>query len=119
MVLADGLGPTPLNSVFDGPRDVTKEVVAFLEVVMQASDFTFGGRDEVEDPLSEALEEAGLGEVTGGGTGMGICNIDIEVTDLDAGLALVRRILSSLGVAKSTVINQYEPAKIQHSVYES
>ena len=81
----------------------------FLEVVLQAADFTFGGRDEAEDPLDEALQAAGIGEVTGGGTGMGISNIDIEVTDLTAGLAIIRSVLRGLGVARSTVIVRHKP----------
>jgi len=43
----------------------------FLEIVSQNSDFTFTGRDEVEDPLNGALAEAGAGEVAGGGGGLG------------------------------------------------
>jgi hypothetical protein len=94
------------------------EPTTFLEIVLQSDDFTFGGRDELEDPLDEALRAAELGEVTGGGTGMGISNIDVEVTDLSAGLALIRGVLRGLGVARSTVINQYEPQKVKHPVYE-
>jgi hypothetical protein len=89
----------------------------FLEIVFMADDFVHGGRDEVEDPLQEALEASGLGEVTGGGSGMGKANIDIEVTDLDDGLSLVRSVLQGLGVAQSTVINQYEPVRSAHRVY--
>jgi len=89
-----------------------------LEIVLQSTDFNLGGRDEIEDPLDDALKAAGLGEVTGGGTGMGISNVDVEVTDAEAGLALVRQVLRALGVAKSTIINQYEPIKIEHPVYE-
>lgn len=35
---------------------------------------------------------------------MGMSNIDVEVVDLDRGLALVRKVLWELGVAGSTVI---------------
>jgi hypothetical protein len=38
------------------------------------------------------------------GGGMGKSNIDVEVSDLQAGLALVRRVLGGLKVAASTVI---------------
>jgi hypothetical protein len=93
------------------------EATVFLEIVLSSDDFTFGGRDEIEDPLNEALQAAALGEVTGGGTGMGRSNIDVEVRDLEAGLALIRSILSHLGVARSTVINQYEPIRARHGVY--
>ena len=89
----------------------------FLEVVLLVEDFAHGGRDEIEDLLQEALEASAMGEVTGGGSGMGATNIDIEVEDLSSGLALVRRVLKELGVARSTIINQYEPERVVHQVY--
>ena len=76
------------------------------------------GRDEIEDPLHEALVSAGVGEVTGGGTGSGCAIIDIEVEDLAAGLALIRKVLVELNVPRNTVINQRKPVKIVHSVYD-
>ena len=90
----------------------------FFEIILYAKDFEFDGRDEVEDPLDEALEASGLGEVTGGGTGMGTSNIDVEVTDVDAGLTMIRKVLRELAVAPSTQIVQREPETITHSVYE-
>jgi hypothetical protein len=91
---------------------------AFLEIVLQTADFTFAGRDEIEDPLDEALQSAGLGEVTGGGGGNQASNIDVEVNDVARGLALIRQVLQQLHVAPSTVINQYEPERIAHRVYD-
>jgi hypothetical protein len=91
---------------------------AFLEIVLQSADFDFAGRDEIEDPLDEALHAAGLGEVTGGGGSNESSNIDVEVSDLLPGLALIRRVLQQLHVAPSTVINQYQPKRITHRVYE-
>jgi hypothetical protein len=90
----------------------------FLEVVLQAADFEFGGRDEIEDPLEEALASAEIGEVTGGGAGSGVVIVDIEVADLDAGLELLRSVLKNLQVAHSTRIKQYQPDEIVHLVYE-
>ena len=55
----------------------------FLGIILVAKDMEAAGilsRDEVEDPLSEALEEAGVGEVTGGGGGLGKYTIDVEVS---------------------------------------
>lgn len=91
----------------------------FFEIILQSADFHFGGRDEIEDPLDEALQNASLGEVTGGGSGMGVCNIDVEVTDADQGLKVIRQVLQSLEVAKSTVIRQSGAPSIRHSVYGS
>jgi hypothetical protein len=76
----------------------------FLEIILQTADSTLHARDDVEDPLQEALTAAGLGEVTGAGSGLGVSNIDVEVTDLEAGLALVRRVLRELHTPPSTMI---------------
>ena len=76
----------------------------FLDVILQADDAAFLERDEVEDSLQEALAAAGIGEVTGAGSGLGVANLDVEVTELDAGLALVRKVLGDLEVPPSTMI---------------
>lgn len=55
----------------------------FLEIILKSEDFKFGGRDAVEDPLDETLEGLVIGEVTGGGSGTGFSNIDVEVNDLE------------------------------------
>ena len=91
----------------------------FFEIILQSADFNFGGRDEIEDPLDEALQQANLGEVTGGGSGMGVSNIDVEATDPVRGLILIREVLQGLGVAKSTVIRQAGSPSIRHSVYDA
>ncbi|MFI1338542.1 hypothetical protein ACH4U7_52605 [Streptomyces sp. NPDC020845] len=57
-------------------------------------------RDEVEEALDAAFE--GDGEVTGAGTALGRCHLDLEVGDgLDKNEALGRvdRVLTELGVA--------------------
>jgi hypothetical protein len=98
-----------------------------IEIVFENADLatSFEARDEIEDPLAEALATAGIGEVTGGGTGMGKSNIDIEVTDRDDGLALVRRVLQDLSVPASTIVYVHEGDRLQgtgrytaHAVYE-
>lgn len=90
----------------------------FFDIIFQSADFRFGGRDEIEDPLDEALQQAGLGEVTGGGSGMGTSNIDIEVSDPVRALPLIREVLRSLGVAHSTLIRQAGPPPNSLFVYE-
>lgn len=89
----------------------------FFEIILLSADFTFGGRDEIADPLDDALRNAGLGEVTGGGTGMGISNIDVEADDPNRGLLLIREVLQKLAVAPSTVIRQSGSPSVEHSVY--
>lgn len=106
------------SSLSDAPN-VTEEppTTTFFEIILQSADFAFDGRDEVEDPLDEALREKGLGEVTGGGGGLGACNIDVEVTDAKRGLALIRKVLRKLEVAASTRIYQHEPERKEFEVY--
>jgi len=66
--------------------------------------------DRFEDPLDAALKEAGVGEVTGGGCGLAskdsneivFDGIDIELTDLGRGLALVVQTLENLGAPKGS-----------------
>lgn len=60
--------------------------------------------DRYEDPLNDALEEKGLGEVTGGGTELSSegriegVDLDIELADLDEALSLTRKTLVELGI---------------------
>ena len=96
----------------------------FLEIVLRASDFTeagFEARDEIEDPIADALEEHGLGEVTGGGGGMGWLNIDVEVggeAHFQDALGLIRRTLVAMRVPRSTQIIRHQPTKIVFDVYD-
>jgi hypothetical protein len=73
-----------------------------------------------EDPLQVALEEAKLGEVTGGGSQMSApkadgssdiewVGIDVELVSLDQGLGFLKQQLIRLGVPKGTVL-EYERA---------
>jgi hypothetical protein len=80
----------------------------FLEVILQSDDSAFLERDEVEDSLQQALAAAGIGEVTGAGSGLGVSNLDVEVTDLGAGLALVGKVLRDLEIPPSTMIYLHE-----------
>lgn len=62
-------------------------------------------RDEIEDLIEQSL--SGKGEVTGGGTGLGGSNIDIEFEDdlgIDEALRRIRAVLSGINVAKDTEI---------------
>ena len=89
----------------------------FFEISLKSADFTFGSCDGIEEPLQEALLQAGVGEVTGGGSGMGGANVDVEVTDPKRDLELLREVLQRLAVAPSTVIQHYSHQKISNPVY--
>lgn len=84
-----------------------------VEIVMGVSALAasrFTARDEIDEPLAEALENSGLGEVTGGGSGGGKAIIDVELSgDLDAGIQLVRDTLVRLKVPPGTLISCHAP----------
>lgn len=94
----------------------------FLEIILNAADASGVGidsRDEVEDPLEEALSNSGLGEVTGGGGGMSLYIIDVEVveTQFEEALDVIRNILKGLKVPSSTKIKRSQPKEIVYLVY--
>jgi len=95
----------------------------FLEIILNAEESAAAGidsRDEVEDPLEEALAKEGKAEITGGGGGMGLYNIDVQVgqdADLASVLEIIRRVLRQCRVPTSTVINQYDPVHVKHPIY--
>lgn len=68
-----------------------------------------------EDPLDAALKRESVGEVTGGGSQLGDedpegkrkiewVGLDVELTDLDRGLPVLKRELQRLGVPKATTL---------------
>ena len=72
--------------------------------------------DKYEDPIIDELERLGLGEVTGGGTGMGderpdgrreiqSCGIDVETTRLDEARSALRGLLPRLGCPPGTQLH--------------
>jgi len=66
-----------------------------------------------EDPLGEALEENGLGEVTGGGTlttkegEIEYCGIDVDLFDVEKGVPFVCQFLTEQGAPKGSSL-EYE-----------
>jgi hypothetical protein len=63
-----------------------------------------------EEPLDKALKEAKLGEVTGGGNSVDAhgkiewAGVDIEINDVQAGIALIKQTLAGLGAPKGSVL---------------
>lgn len=84
----------------------------FLEILIYTKAALAEGiesRDEIEDPLAEALESSGLGEVMGGGAGMGKYTVDVGIgreEDLPEAILIIRRTLQGLQVPQSTVIRR-------------
>ena len=71
--------------------------------------------EKYEDPLDEALQKAGFGEVTGGGSQLGGPNpdgsphiewvgIDVDLTDLSKGLPFLKHELKRLGAPQGTTL---------------
>ena len=71
--------------------------------------------DRFEDPLDAALEEAGIGSVSGGGSQMGegstveYCGLDVVVTDRERGIEIIRRVLQASECPQGAVIEEYLP----------
>ncbi|MFF0764782.1 hypothetical protein ACFYWH_32900 [Streptomyces sp. NPDC003737] len=78
----------------------------FVEIVLMGLPID---RDEVEEALEAAFELEG--EVTGAGSGMGRCHLDLEIVEgltTTVALARLRAVLSDLGVADCATLNVRE-----------
>ena len=70
-----------------------------------------------EDPLNAALKEANLGEVTGGGNSVGKggkiewAGVDIEVTDVQKAVPVIKQKLVELGAPKGSSLEYRIGAK--------
>jgi hypothetical protein len=96
-----------------------------LEIIFDSSDYDkmgVRGRDEIEDPISDELTSAGIGEVTGGGAGSGVVIIDVEIENelhFDEGLQIIRNVLSALKCPRSTIIKRSKPSTRTYGVYDA
>jgi len=81
-------------------------------------------RHDIEDEIGEALEAEGVGEVTGGGGFVEppedgpACNIDIDATDVDRAVAVIRAVLRRLKVDPRTEVVVTEPEERVYLVYD-
>jgi hypothetical protein len=85
----------------------------FLEIVIPASGSP-SERHEIEDELAAALDEAGLGEVSGGGVSASKMNIDIDIEEEDSlpeALTIIRSVLRRHNVPNNTTIHRHKPVK--------
>ena len=91
----------------------------FLFVKIPGSYSPMERGERFEDPLDDALREAEAGEVTGGGTSLGgdpFSGVDVEATDLEQALEIIRRVLIERGAPAGTVI---EEGETEHPVWAS
>jgi hypothetical protein len=74
-----------------------------------------------EDPLQAALDEAKLGQVTGGGSqlneagGIDFADIEIEVANLDGALHVITRALEKAGAPKGSELINGEDSRVLHT----
>ncbi|HEV2750961.1 MAG TPA: hypothetical protein VGV12_10610 [Gemmatimonadales bacterium] len=77
------------------------------------------------DPLNQALKAEGIGETGDEGTHMGIvggsvvvvaADIEVSVTDLGRGLAMIRRVLRAAEAPAGTTITEHAATKVVHQL---
>jgi hypothetical protein len=95
-----------------------------MEVVFPAGTLRkagFEARDEIEDPLDEALIAAGLGEVTGAGSGTHSSILDVDFEDhvtLDLAVSELSRLLRNLNAPRETILVVHKPEHRTFSPYD-
>jgi hypothetical protein len=80
-----------------------------LSITFKASAFPYGDRLEADDEIEDLLLIEGLGNVTGGGSGAGSVDIDIEVNDLVKALRILKIYLTDKGIITTTRVFQLTP----------
>ena len=84
----------------------------FLYVKIPAAIMPLERGEQYEDPLDEALRDAGVGEVTGGGSMMKpdgsieYVGIDVDATDVKKAVGIIREVMVRQGAPEGTVIEQ-------------
>lgn len=123
-----GIGPPPPPLVSINKRKASS---LFVVVRIPGHIEPIERGERFEDPLQAALEAAGLGEVTGGGSQLSepdeegrrrieFCEIEVDVWKPIEGLALLRQELARRQVPRGTVL-QYElnGEKCEQPIYEA
>jgi hypothetical protein len=77
------------------------------------------------DPLNQALKAEGIGETSDEGTQMGVvdgrvvviaADIEVNVSDLGRGLAMIRRVLRAADAPAGTTITEHAATKVVHQL---
>ncbi len=108
-----------LRSFFNSrekPASEPTNATAFIYVKIPDGIGPMDRGEKYEDPLELKLSAAGLGHVSGGGSQLGsprsdgtrpieFCGLDIDVTDLEKALVLLRAELPPLGIPDATELH--------------
>ncbi|PHS00454.1 MAG: hypothetical protein COA78_24015 [Blastopirellula sp.] len=99
------------NMSFDSVR-FSKCGETFCYVKMDGTDGLdeehFSGRGDIEEALNKALREAKIGCVFGGGTGVKYSYVDLALTDIGEGAAIVKQVLQQGNIHKRSWIQFYD-----------
>lgn len=114
--------PSPGLPPLRGRRAEGRAEIVFLEVIIPVPPGgEVGDRHEIEEALTEALEAAWLGEVTGGGTGFGQWNIDVDLgddVDLEVALSVMRGVLREFALPVGARIVRHQPTEAIYDIFD-
>lgn len=117
----DALGKT-LRKIFgskpaSGARKTTAlDEKRFIYVMIPGDIQPLARGERFEDPLEDALREAGIGTISGGGSQLddpypdgrprvNFCGLDVDVSDLGAARQLIMRTMETLGAPAGTALH--------------
>ena len=99
---------------------LAQKTPTFVFVKINESIMPIERGSKYEDPLDDALKQAKLGEVTGGGSSLSKdrkvewVGVDVDLIDLDRGLPFLKQKLRDLGAPTgSTLAYQWQGKKIE------
>ncbi len=113
-----------LAVAFHGPVDAQPSTTfVFVKVMDRVMPIERGSK--YEDPLDEALKQARLGEVTGGGTSLtkektiDWVGLDVELTDVMRGIPFLKKKLIDLGAPRGSILEyRFGGQKVQEPVHD-
>ena len=96
-------------------KEVNRENPLFVYIKLPVAIEPLDRGEMFEDPIQQALEAASLGNITGGGSQLSdaddqgkrsieFCGIDVDLYDVEKGLALLRRELLHLEAPQGTLL---------------
>lgn len=108
------------DGAFDPERFIYLKIPGNIQPIERGERF--------EDPLQAMLEEAGLGEVSGGGSSLSdpdaegrrvveFCGIDIDVADRDAALERLRAFLPESSIPAGTELHYTRDGRMLRDAY--